>query len=385
MLAYKRSSKGGEYLNKIALKASANGKLNLGELEHPNRMPFSGVLTYLNRLSTEPPHGANGLRVYIPTEVGAPAVASLKGMAVNYIEGNPNGHDPKSKVGVITDAKLGETQSDGAVPILIEGYVYALDFEDAALSIKASQSTLGFSYETAQTQLVKGEIDGLPAAVVTSLGYFTGASILYRHSASYADTSLAASADKTKEENELNFEELLAHLKEFVGGEIKALKDELKPKEEVAPEAEIVAEPEVVEPAAEPAVEAEPAQSEPEVVVEPEADPTPDQAVTPEPEAAPAEPVAEPAAEPVAEPATLNASSLLAEIDALKAEIKTLKEETNLHAAARKSILYPTSALAKYETDGSDKSKIMASIEANTELSIEERLALKLEALAKQN
>jgi outer membrane biosynthesis protein TonB len=216
------------------------------------------------------------------------------------------------------------------------------------------------------------------------LGYFTGASILYRHSASYADTSLAASADKTKEENELNFEELLAHLKEFVGGEIKSLKDELKPKEEVAPEAEPVAEPEA-EPAAEPVVEAAPAQAEPEVVVEPEADPTPDQAVTPEPEAAPAEPVAEPAAEPVAEPATLNASSLLAEIDALKAEIKTLKEETNLHAAARKSILYPTSALAKYETDGSDKSKIMASIEANTELSIEERLALKLEALAKQN
>jgi hypothetical protein len=151
-------------LNTIALKASANGKLNLGELEHPNRMPFSGVLTYLNRLSTEPPHGANGLRVFIPTEVGSPAVASLKGMAVNYIEGNPNGHDPKSKVGVITEAYLGETQSDGAVPIHIEGYVYALDFEDAALSIKASQSTLGFSYETAQTQLVKGEIDGVPAA-----------------------------------------------------------------------------------------------------------------------------------------------------------------------------------------------------------------------------
>jgi hypothetical protein len=378
-------------LNKIALKASANGKLNLGELEHPNRMPFSGVLTYLNRLSTEPPHGANGLRVYIPTEVGAPAVASLKGMAVNYIEGNPTGHDPRAKVGVITDAKLGETQSDGAVPILIEGYVYALDFEDAALSIKASQSTLGFSYETAQTQLVKGEVDGIPAAVVTSLGYFTGASILYRHSASYADTSLAASADKTKEENELNFEDLLAQLKEFVGGEIKALKDELKPKEEVAPEAEPVAEPEVVEPAAEPVVEAEPAQVEPEVVVEPVvADPTTDQEVTPEPEAAPAEPVVEPVVEPVAEPApaeeaTLNASSLQAELEALKAELASLKQENSIHAAARKSILYPTSALAKYETEGSDKAKIMASIEANTELSIEERLALKLEALSKQN
>jgi hypothetical protein len=371
-------------LNTIALKASANGKLNLGELEHPNRMPFSGVLTYLNRLSTEPPHGANGLRVYIPTEVGSPAVASLKGMAVNYIEGNPNGHDPKAKVGVITEAYLGETQSDGAIPIHIEGYVYALDFEDAALSIKASQSTLGFSYETAQTQLVKGEIDGIPAAVVTSLGYFTGASILYRHSASYADTSLAASSDKTKEDTKLDLEKLLAELKEFVGSEIKALKDEFKP-EVVKPETEPVAEPEtepVVEPVAEPVVEVEPV-VEPEVVVEPQADPTPNQEVVPEPEAAPAEPVVEPVAQP--EEATLNASSLMAELEAVKKELADLKAETSIQASARKSILYPTSALAKYETEGSDKTKIMASIEANTELSVEERLALKLEALAKLN
>jgi hypothetical protein len=214
-------------LNNITLKASANGRLNISELEHPNMMPFSGVLTYLNRMSKEPPHGSNGLRVYIPADVGKPAIASLKGMAVNYIEGNPVGHDPKSKVGVITEAYCGETQDDGSIPVMVEGYVYALDFEQAATSIKASQSVLGFSYETAKTQLVKGEVDGVPCAIVTQLGYFTGAAILNRDSASYGDTSLAASIDN-KEDNTLDFEKMLAELKEAFKNEVNALRNEFK-------------------------------------------------------------------------------------------------------------------------------------------------------------
>jgi hypothetical protein len=376
-------------LNTIALKASANGQLNISELEHPNRMPFKGVLTYLNRLSTEPPHGSKGLRVYIPTEVGAPAIASLKGMAINYIEGNPNGHDPKSKIGVITDAKLGETQSDGAVPIEIEGYVYALDFESAANSIKASQALLGFSYETSKTQLVKGEIDGVPAAIVTSLGYFTGASVLYKLSASYADTSLAASKD-IKEETIVDLEKMLAEIKDFVGNEIKALRDEFKPSE---PAAEPVVEP-VTEPVA-PVVEAAPV-VEPEVKVdEPVAVITPNQEVTPA-ETAPVEPVVEtpaepvvetvaaPAAEPVTEDATLNASSLEAEIASLKAELKSLKDEASLQASARKSVAYPTSAIAKFGVEESDdKATIMASIESRKDLTVAQRLEMKLEAMSK--
>jgi outer membrane biosynthesis protein TonB len=359
-------------MNKIALKASGNGKLSISALEHPNRMPFSGVLTYLNRLSTEPPHGANGLRVFIPTDVGAPAVASLKGMAINYIEGNPTGHDPKSKIGVITEAYLGETQSDGAVPVVIEGFVYAHDFSEAAASIKASQSSLGFSYETAQTQLVKGEVDGVPAAIVTSLGYFTGASVLYKLSASYADTSLAASKE-TKEETNVDLEKLLADLKEFVGGEIKALRDEFKP-------AEPVVEP-VVEPAVEPVVE-------PVVEPAPSVEPVVEPAVEPVVEPAPAvEPVVEPVVEPKVEDAQLNASSLLAELKALKDELASLKSEANIQASARKSVAYPTTAIAKYGLDEeADKTKLMASIDAKaSELSIEERFQMKFEALNKLN
>lgn len=377
-------------MNKIALKASGNGKLNLGDLEHPNRMPFSGVLTYLNRLSTEPPHGANGLRVFIPTDVGSPAVSSLKGMAVNYIEGNPTGHDPKSKVGVITDAYLGETQSDGAVPIMIEGYVYALDFEDAALSIKASQSMLGFSYETAQTQLVKGEINGVPAAVVTTLGYFTGASILFKHSASYADTSLAASVDNNKEEKNVDLEKLLAEIKSFVGEEIKALRDEFKPSEEVAEQVdEPVADPAPEssnEPVADTVVETEPTNVEPEVVdPAPEAVATQDQSVVPE-QVAPVEPAQEPEAEPAPAEATLNAASLMAELSALKDELASLKQEASIQASARKSVAYPSTAIAKYGVaEEDDKAKLMASIEARNDLTVEQRLELKLEALSKLN
>jgi hypothetical protein len=375
-------------LNKIALKASGNGtNLNIAELEHPNRMPFTGVLTYLNRLSTEPPHGANGLRVYIPTEVGTPAVASLKGMAVNYIEGNPTGHDPRSKVGVITEAYLGETQSDGAVPIMIEGYVYALDFEDAAISIKASQSTLGFSYETAQTQLVKGEVDGVPAAIVTSLGYFTGASILYRHSASYADTSLAASIDN-KEETKVDLEKLLAELKQAFKDEVQSLREEFGQKEAPKAAEPVVEEPKVDEPVVEEPVVEEPKVEEP-VVEEPKVEePKVEEPVVEEPKVD--EPVAEPVAEPVVEPAAqpeeaqLNASSLMAEITSLKAELASMKDEVSIQASTRKSILYPTSALAKYElNEVDDKTKLMASIDARTDLTVEQRMAMKFEAMAK--
>jgi hypothetical protein len=354
-------------LNKIALKASVNGKLNISELEHPNKMPFKGVLTYLNRMSKEPPHGANGLRVFIPADVGKPAIASLKGMAVNYIENNPVGHDPKNKVGVITDAYVGETQDDGGIPIIVEGYVYALDFEEAAVSIKASQSVLGFSYETAQTQLVKGEVDGVPCAIVTSLGYFTGASILYRDSASYGDTSLAASIDN-KEDNNVDLEKLLAELKVAFKEEVDSLRQEFGHKEEPVVEEPKVEEPVVEEPKIEEPVVEEPKVEEP-VVEEP---------VVEEPK------VEEPKAEPVVEEAQLNASSLVAELTALKAELESLKNETSLQASARKSVMYPTSALAKYDlNEEDDKTKLMASIDSKTDLSIEERLAMKFEALDK--
>jgi hypothetical protein len=375
----------------IALKASGNGKLKISDLKHPNMMPFSGVLTYLNRLSTEPPHGASGLRVYIPTEVGAPAVASLRGMAVNYIQGNPTGHDPRQKVGVITDAKLGETQPDGAVPILIEGYIYSLDFEEAATSIKASQSLLGFSYETAQSQLVKGEVDGVPAAIVTSLGYFTGASILYRNSASYAETSLAASKEENKEEQTLDFEKLLAELKGALKEEVEKIRDEFKPKveevvKEEAPKAEEVVketEKKVEEVVKEEAPKVEEAAKE---VVAPVVEQvkedakvvtTPGQEVKPE-NAAPA------AEQPKVEDATLNASSLLAELEAVKAELKAMKEQSSIQASARKSVAYPTTAIAKFGMDEeSDKAKLMASIDARKDLTIEERIQLKFEAMNK--
>lgn len=361
-------------MDKITLKASANGKLNISELEHPNMMPFKGVLTYFNRMSKEPPHGSNGLRVYIPTDVGMTALTSLKGMAVNYVQNNPTGHNPKSKVGVITDSYLGETQDDGAVPVIVEGYVYALDFEEEAISIKASQSILGFSYETAQTQIVRSEIDGVPCAVVTSLGYFTGASILYRDSASYGDTSLAASKE-TKEDNTVDFEKMLAELKNAFSEEVGKLRNEFshkvepEVKEEVSKtEDEVKAEVKTEEPKVEEAVNQVVEKVEEVVKVE-------------EPKVV--EEVKQEVAK-VEEPveAQLNASSLMATIQALQDEVKSLREQTSLQASARKSIVYPTSPLAKYE-EADDKTKLMASIDNDKTLSIEDRLAAKFEAMAK--
>lgn len=373
-------------MDTIELKASGKGsKLDLGTQEHPNRMPFKGVMTYFNRPSTEAPHGANGLRVYIPKEVGEKSLASLKGMAVNYQSGNPTGHNPRSKVGVITDAKLGETQADGAVPVEIEGYIYSLDFEEEATSIKASQSVLGFSYETAQTQLIKGEVNGEPVAIVTSVGYFTGCSILYRDSASYADTSLAASAEKTKEELTVDLEKLLEELKSAFKAEVNSLKEEFghKAKEVVSEEA-----PKVEEAAKEAEKEVETKTEEVVKEVAPKVEEAVQQEVAKVEEAvAPAVEEAPKAEEqaPAQADATLNASSIVAELEAVKAELKAMKEQASLQASARKSAVYPSTPLAKFGLDEKEeKQQLMASIEKMNNLSVAQRLELKMAALATQ-
>lgn len=330
-----------------------------GELEHPNKMPFSGVLTFLGVPSDAPPGGAKGRKVLIPVDVGTEALASLQGMAINYVPDSMDGHNPQQKIGVIEAASLGDPQANGAVPVRIEGYIYASDFQEAAEKIKRYQDFLGFSYETARTKLVDGEYEGESVAIVASLGHFTGASVLWKDSAAYRNTSLAAAAEEEKEENNLDFEKLLAaavkEIKTYVDEKIEAAKTE----ETVEVTEEVVEETvtEEVEETVEETVETV------EEVVE-----TVEETTVTEGEE------------------ELNAAALKAELDAVKAELAEVKNEASIQAAARKSVAYPTTLMAKYAINEEDEeSKIMASIDARTDLSVEERMALKIEARDKAN
>lgn len=213
-------------MNDINLRA-AGGNLLLGDLANPNKMPFSGILTYLGVPSDQPPGGSGGLRVLIPVEIGVSAVESLIGVPVN-LAASMDDHDTDAVVGVIDDAHIGEP-TDKGTPIHVSGHIFAKSFSDEAYAIKASQQTLGFSYETAKTRLEIGDYNGEKVAVATAL-VFTGAAILYKNAAAYQSTSLAAKGERDLEEL---MKQLLAEM-----AEIKAAL--AKPTEETKEEDAIV-------------------------------------------------------------------------------------------------------------------------------------------------
>jgi hypothetical protein len=167
--------------------------------DHPNRMPFSGVLTRIDQPSDAPPEGSTGKRTILPKAVAEAALPSLLGMAVDYKPGF-EGHDRKRKIGLITGATIvGDA-------VEIEGFFYARDFPDECQQIKAEKGALGFSYE------LDARIRDLDADPwVIDYCVFTGAAVLYKELAAYRTTSLAA---KAEQEFEMTKEEMLAILAE---------------------------------------------------------------------------------------------------------------------------------------------------------------------------
>lgn len=166
-------------------------------LDHPNRMPFSGVLTKIDEPSCNPPHGSNGKRVLLTRAAAEEALDSLALMAVDYTPGF-DGHDAQRKIGVITGATI-----EGP-DLKIEGFIYAADFPEEAAEIKANKNALGFSFEAQQILVESLETD--PLVIIGCV--FTGAAILLKDKAAYTTTSLAASAvtgdiEMTKEELEV--------------------------------------------------------------------------------------------------------------------------------------------------------------------------------------
>jgi hypothetical protein len=354
------------------LKASS---LLLGELEHPNKMPFSGVLTWFDAPSDSAPHGSGGLPVVIPSAVGVPALSSLIGMAVNFQPGGWDGHSPTDKIGVITAASAGEPEADGAVPVHVEGYIYAHDFESAATDIKLNQSALGFSIETAKTRLQAGTFNGEEVAVVSDIGYFTGAAILLKSTAAWRETALAAAEDDSLgKEDENSVEEQLKALM----ASVEALRTFVESKFAVQEETtEVVAseEAEVTEEAA--AEEAAPAEETSEAVQE----------------EASVEATEEASIEAAEEVDAVDVEALQADLQAAQDRIATLeadleaskREATSLQAASRKSVPYAGALMAKFGLNEADEeTNLMAEIDKRTDLSIEERIAAKLELRQKR-
>jgi hypothetical protein len=151
---------------------------------HPNRVPFSGVLTLVDRPSDRAPAGAAGHRVLLPHQVAERALPSLLGMAVGFAPGL-RGHDVRRKIGIITRAEIVEDRLE------VAGYLYGKDFPEVLRELRARRGELGMSYEITDV-LVED-----PGAEIWCLEHliFTGAAILDREAAAYRATSLAATQD----------------------------------------------------------------------------------------------------------------------------------------------------------------------------------------------
>jgi hypothetical protein len=147
--------------------------------DHPNRVPFEGVLTVVNTPSDKAPSGARGHRVMLTRDAVENALPSLLGMAVDYRPGW-DGHDARCKIGIVTEANLKGKK------LVVKGYLYARDFPDVAKAIEAhAPEALGMSYELADARVEDMRAEIWKLTRIT----FTGAAILLREKAAYKETS----------------------------------------------------------------------------------------------------------------------------------------------------------------------------------------------------
>lgn len=335
----------------------------LGDLEHPNKMPFHGLMTWFNRPSDKPVGGAGGKKVVIPAEYGIPALATLKGMAVNFDSLWMDKHVVKNKIGIVEEYEVGEPLEDGATPVYVSGFIYAHDFPEEAEAIKAEQNHLGFSYETIDTPVIDGIYENEPVLVVNGDMVFSGAAILLKDKGAYTNTSLAAQAEVNLETEGFNLDK-----EQIVSAIIEALdkKYELKLKAEaitVVEEkaAEAVAETEVVD------------EVKTEVVVATEE--------TPEVKAESVEVIDFKA---MAEDYKNQLEKFNAEIEKIKADMKAEAQAKDKHQ--HKGFQYPTTLASKYnlKAEADTYESQITAVDARGDLTLDEKMALKWELRDKQ-
>ena len=187
--------------------------------DHPNKMPFSGVLTFLDRPSDNAPCGSGGKKVTLTRAAAEKALPTLLGMGIDHTS-SLDGHDVKSKIGIIDEANIVGDQID------IKGFLYAADFPKECAQIKLDKEKLGFSWE-----LKDINVDDLNADPwVINNCVFTGAALLQKQKAAYITTSLAASAEGANEEeiDMATLEELVKKFDDLASTVAKMQQDEKK-------------------------------------------------------------------------------------------------------------------------------------------------------------
>ena len=122
---------------------------------HPNRAEFRGVLTVVDVASQRAPSGSKGRKVVLTRRAAEAALPSLLGMALDYAPSFDR-HDVRRKVGVITSAEIVGRDLE------IGGYLYAKDFPEIVEEIEKSGMNLSSSRPGGRVQ-VSAEFRGVAA------------------------------------------------------------------------------------------------------------------------------------------------------------------------------------------------------------------------------
>lgn len=217
--------------NRVALVSSVALQAAAFDIKsHPNKMPFSGVLTYLDEPSDGAPEGTDGKRIIVTAQAAKDALDSLIGMGVDC-QHNLGGHAPQHNIGVITDARIEAVNARQA--IIVDGYIWAVNFPALAKEIKENKDALGMSFEARNLWTYDPKAN--PVSIVELV--FTGAAILFKDKAAYKTTSInaAATADSLSqedfqmtEESKKEFAALLAEALKPVADQIAAQGKEIE-------------------------------------------------------------------------------------------------------------------------------------------------------------
>lgn len=147
---------------------------------HPNKLQFVGVLTFLDRASNKPPNGAGGHNIILLTNAAKEAINSLIGMGIcvsSNLEKHNDFNTIKNKIGIITKAYIFKSR------LIIRGILYPTDFPDQIKQLRLTKN-LGMSFELANSY-----VENLNDSIwIINKTVFTGASVLIANKAAYSKT-----------------------------------------------------------------------------------------------------------------------------------------------------------------------------------------------------
>ena len=143
--------------------------------KHSNRLPFLGVLGFVDVPSDKAPGGGRGHKVQLTRKAAVEALGSIIGMGLCHNSDNVR-HDSSRKIGVITQARLIGKR------IVVRGILYAKDCAQDVDQLRKGQ--FGMSYEIGDAH-----VPDLRAAVwILDRIHFTGAAVLLAEKAAYRNT-----------------------------------------------------------------------------------------------------------------------------------------------------------------------------------------------------